>query len=255
MQTGVLPFFYFTTKYYLTFPPTHDIMDTEYYNYKGVVGLKISIKPQYKILLYILAACVLVVSTTLGTLAWLTSQTETVTNTFTYGKVQITMDEAVVDENGVAADQANNRTETGNEYKLVPGRNYVKDPTIHVDPDSENCFLFVKIENQIGTAASYTLTDLSAGMATNGNSVIDYDIPWELLETNGNTSIYYLPFAVLPGADVEVFPEFTFSSAVSDMAPYEDQQINITAYAIQAEGFTDENGMVQRDTAWAALNQ
>ena len=58
-----------------------------------------------------------------GTLAWLTSSTGPVTNTFTVGKLAITLDEAPVDANGktTTGDRG-----AGNSYKLMPGHTYDK---------------------------------------------------------------------------------------------------------------------------------
>ena len=216
--------------------------------------MKLKIKPQYKVVGIVLAAVLIVTATFSATLAWLTSTTETVTNTFTYGKVEITMDEAVVDAYGVPENQEAVR-DTRNEYKLIPGHTYTKDPTIHVGADSENCFLFVEIDNGLGSAASFTLTDLPAE-----SSVTNATAKWTKYdaESDGTKTVYYLPTAVLPGVDVEVFPEFTFSgdvgSANDPISNYEGKEITLTAYAIQAEGFAnDDFGMTSVETCWKAL--
>ncbi len=215
--------------------------------------VSIKIKPQHKILLFLLVAVALVISTTMGTLAWLTSQTETLTNTFTYGQVVITMDEASVNEYGEVNPQSGRVTE--NTYKLIPGHTYVKDPTIHVDDDSENCFIFVKITNGLvgkngDSFASFTLTDLPADDSVNGSK-----LQWVEYSTEDNETVYYLNGAVLPGSDVNVFKQFTFSSAVGseEISALENSEITLVGYAIQAEGFTDENGGLHVDTAWQAL--
>ena len=56
-------------------------------------------KTAKKAMLLTVCALVLVAATVMGTLAYLTS-TDEVKNTFTVGKVAITMDEAKVDEKG-----------------------------------------------------------------------------------------------------------------------------------------------------------
>lgn len=55
-----------------------------------------------KTLTVIIALVLVVVMSVAGTVAYLTSS-DTVTNTFTVGNVEITLDEAKVDEYGVAA--------------------------------------------------------------------------------------------------------------------------------------------------------
>ena len=74
-------------------------------------------KKAKKVVALLLCAVLLVVGSVTGTMAYLTSQDEVV-NTFTVGKVAITLDEAVVNEYGVAA---GGRTSETNDYKLIPG--------------------------------------------------------------------------------------------------------------------------------------
>lgn len=76
-------------------------------------------------------------------LAFLTDD-KSVVNSFTVGNVHIKLDEAVVDEAGVAT---GTRTEAGNEYHLLPGHEYTKDPTVRVQANSEDCYvrMFVTI--------------------------------------------------------------------------------------------------------------
>ena len=103
-------------------------------------------KTTKKALLLALCAVLLVVSTVFATMAYLTSTTEVVKNTFTVGNVKITLDEAKVNEYGV---KDGDTRVTENTYKLMPGHTYTKDPTIHVDANSEDCWLFVKIVDEI----------------------------------------------------------------------------------------------------------
>ena len=62
-------------------------------------------KTKTKALALALCAVLLVVSTVFVTMAYLTSKTDVVTNTFTVGKVTITLDEAKVDEYGNPVDE------------------------------------------------------------------------------------------------------------------------------------------------------
>ena len=64
-----------------------------------------------------------------ATLAWLTAKTSSVTNTFTYGDINIELKET-----------------TGESYKMVPGNKITKDPKVTVKANSEACWLFVKVE-------------------------------------------------------------------------------------------------------------
>ena len=193
-------------------------------------------KTKTKALALALCAVLLVVSTVFVTMAYLTS-TDSVTNTFTVGKVTITLDEADVDLMGVKDGDARVKA---NEYKLIPGHTYIKDPTIHVAGDSENCWLFVKVENGLSAIEANTSEDLSiaAQMAAKG---------WTPVAEGSN--IYAYSTKQTARANVVVFDNFTISGTadVSKYAtadgtdaegnPIGGKTIEVTAYAIQADGF------------------
>lgn len=153
-----------------------------------------------------------------GTIAYLTDTTDPVTNTFTVGKVDITLDEAKVTEYGVIDSTANTRV-TENTYKLIPGHTYTKDPTIHVATGSEDCWLFAKIENNLGTAATLAMTQ-----------------GWTEIDPTNHVWAYNTK--VSAGADVTVFSQFTFSEDVTatQLPTYNGKTIVVTACAVQADG-------------------
>lgn len=95
-----------------------------------------------KILAMCLVVAMLAIAVTGATLAYF-SDTAAQTNTFTAGKVGISLDEAVVavqegTDNLVAT---GGRTDKAQEYKLHPGIVVDKDPTITMDADSENAYV------------------------------------------------------------------------------------------------------------------
>lgn len=95
----------------------------------------------------ILALCLVIVlavtAVTGVTLAYFTDTTEVVKNTFTMGKVKIALDEAKVNENGVATAERVKK----NDYTdaMVPGHVFPKDPTIHVEAGSEKSYIFLDV--------------------------------------------------------------------------------------------------------------
>lgn len=97
-----------------------------------------------KVFTVILAALLLVGCSVGATLAWLTATTNKVENTFTVGKVEITLQE----HKYVEASNSLNTNETvgGNTYKLIPGKNMPKDPFVTVKANSEPCWVFVRID-------------------------------------------------------------------------------------------------------------
>jgi predicted ribosomally synthesized peptide with SipW-like signal peptide len=188
-------------------------------------------KTTKKALLLALCAVLLVVSTVFATMAYLTSTTQVVKNTFTVGDVEITLDEAKVD---VYGENANGRTTTGNEYKLIPGHEYIKDPTVYVDSTSEKCYVYVEVINNI--AAIEADKTIAAQMV---------ELGWTQI---AGTNVWYYNTAVDPsvaGADLnlEVFKTFTIlDNAVVDgyvTATNANSYITIKACAIQADGFDD----------------
>lgn len=196
-------------------------------------------KTKTKALALALCAVLLVVSTVFVTMAYLTSKTDVVTNTFTVGKVTITLDEADVKSDGTYESDVNARVDA-NTYKLIPGHTYIKDPTVHVDDESEDCWLFVKVENGLkdiiagNTSVSEndstdTVYTIEAQMTKNG---------WSLVA--GETNIYAYKATAKTG-DYKVFDNFKLKgdAVVSSYATADnkDSVINVTAYAIQADGF------------------
>ena len=162
-------------------------------------------------------AVVLVAGSIAGTIAYLTAK-DTIVNTFTIGNIQISLDETDVnlygEEDGATRVKANS-------YKLVPGRTYIKDPTVHVEAGSEKCYVFVKVVD--GLAAIQDATTI-ADQIVAGNPGVYYKV---VDASNSNTDI-----------DEVVFSNFKIKSN-ADVAEYDGKTIDITAYAIQFDGFAD----------------
>ena len=181
-------------------------------------------KTARKVLIIALCAVLLVSISVMGTMAYLTSQAS-VTNTFTVGKVGIELDEALVDANGKEITDENAKRVKENKYKLLPGLDYDKDPTIRVASDSENCWLFVKVENGIAAIESGSI---ATQMAEQGWTLVD-----------GTTNIYGRAAANKAGDNVVVFENFKVDGAKDAAAinALKDAKIIVTAYAVQADGF------------------
>ena len=211
--------------------------------------------------LLLLACAVMLVSLSVGaTLAYLTSQTTEVKNTFTVGAVNITLDEALVDLYGNPLKEVKTTAEDGsekityekvtdpttakrvmtNEYKLLPGHTYTKDPTVYVEAGSERCYLFVKIKDDL-TAIQDTATIASQMDA----------LGWKQLVVDGvNVAGVYYYNQVVDAREatdpvaVKVFEYFKIKgdAEVADYvtnADKTDNIVTINAYAIQEDGFAD----------------
>ena len=189
-----------------------------------------------KALTLALCAVLLVVTTVFVTMAYLTSH-DSVTNTFTVGKVAITLDEQDTDN----STEGENDRDKENNYHLIPGKTYTKDPIIHVSSDSEQSYLFVEIKNDIAAIEASENT-IAAQMETKG---------WKKLDQNNNIYYYALNAeegkltAVSKNTDVSVFDSFKIADSVTNDAlkayvTNADKTANIiavTAYAVQADGF------------------
>ena len=193
-------------------------------------------KKKFLITLSVVAcAILLVVGSIAGTVAYLTS-VKAVTNTFTVGAISITLNESKVDVYGTVV-TPEERVIT-NTYKLVPGRTYTKNPVVTVTQDSEECWLFVKVENGL------------ADIEVSGNTTIDAQIKangWTALD--GQAGVYYKANVTSTSTDTlthNVFASFTLASN-ANVASYKDAEIKVTAYAVQSAELNDVND------AWNAV--
>ncbi len=193
-------------------------------------------KTKSKALLLTLCAVLLVAASVMGTMAYLTS-TDKVENTFTVGSVAITLDEAKTNPDGSLVEGA--ARVDSNSYKLLPGHAYSKDPTVHVDAASEDCYLFVTIDNGIADIEKTGDTTVAAQMAAKG---------WKLVE--GKTTVYVYvgtntaPTAVSKNADIPIFEKIVIDGDNVDNETLEDYataKIIVNAYAIQKDGFENES--------------
>ncbi len=157
-----------------------------------------------------------------GTVAWLSDQTDPVVNTFTYGDINITLTET-----------------TGTSYKIIPGVDIPKDPKVTVTADSEDCWLFVKVEKS-GTWSNEVTYNIDTG--------------WTALP--GHTNVYYREvknedttreFSVLLGNKVTVSDSLT-KAEIEELKNSPAPTLTFTAYAVQKEGIDNVAD------AWATAN-
>lgn len=211
-----------------------------------------------------MAACaILLVCISVGaTVAYLTS-TDTVTNTFTVGKVKITLDEAKVGTDGKALTGEQAERVKNNSYHLYPGHEYDKDPTVTVKKGSDLSYIKMTVTINNTDALDALFAEL-AKMETpyTVDKIVNYNTTdWELksntvsTDANGNKlrtyEFWYKTTVAAPDGDVKLpalftkisIPGFITGEQLADVA---DTEITVKAYAIQADGFADAV------TAWAA---
>lgn len=212
-------------------------------------------KTRSKALLLTLCAVLLVAATIFGTMAYLTS-TDTVTNTFTVGKVNIKLDEAKANPDGTLVEGA--ERVKANSYKLLPGHTYNKDPMVTVLGGSESSYVKMTVTFSKANELDAIFAPDGADMLKifNGYDATKWTYKGNTKDETANTRTYefwYKEAVGAPTADVALdalFDSITVPGTITgaQLATIEGMTITVNAYAIQADGFADA------DAAWAAFN-
>ena len=186
-----------------------------------------------KPLLTLCCALLLVAAGVFGTLAYLTG-TDTVNNTFTVGNVKITLDEAKVNTDGtpvMGADRVK-----ANEYHLLPGHTYTKDPTVTVKANSEACWLFVQVTESTDLKDFITYA-IAEGWTELQDGVYYREVPASAADQT---------FSVLAGNAVTVKSDVT--RTMLETAKTDAPTLTFQAYAVQ------KDNVASASDAWAKVN-
>lgn len=221
-------------------------------------------KTKSKALLLTLCAVLLVAASVMGTMAYLTS-TDKVENTFTVGSVKITLDEAKVTTDGKPVGGAARVAE--NSYKLMPGHTYTKDPTIHVDAASEDCFIRAKVTLTNAKEWIAIATKYADNKVENIIKGTDDNIWWvsqPAVDETANTVTYTFVYkneshndelgkriwTSADSTDLVLFNEIVIPGGLTneELKGVGSSKITVVAEAIQADGFETEAA------AWAAFD-
>lgn len=204
------------------------------------------------------ALCVLLVVfvAAAATVAYLVD-TDTNKNTFTVGNVDIHLDETAVNKDGTPIEGA--ERVDGNEYHLLPGKTYTKDPMVTVMPNSEEAFIRVLV-----TVNCKAALDSAFGGEFGPEKLVsgwNGDI-WALAsgKDNGDDTFtyeyrYYKAVSTTGAAEAlalePVFTAITVPGDIKgdDLAKLNGLEITVVANAIQATGFKGD-----ADAAWAAYD-
>lgn len=195
---------------------------------------KKSIKLGGKKLAVMLASLTLVLCTVIGgTLAWLVTETDPVVNTFTYGDINITLRETDTNKDG------DNDPNT-NTYPMVPGHTITKDPKVTFMANSEDAWLFVKLQK-----------------TTNFDDFMTYEMANGWTKLDNVDGVYYrevskaaqdAEFAVIKDDTVTVKGEVTkgMLNALDANGATNYPKLTITVYAVQRD-----NNIATAADAWA----
>lgn len=168
-----------------------------------------------------------------GTVAWLVAKTAPVVNTFTYGDINITLTESDKDGDG---------DPNKNKYPMIPGNSIEKDPEVTFKANSENAWLFVKLEK-----------------SANFDNFMEFEMADGWAALTGVDGVYYremtksdadVAFAVLKDDKVNVKETVTkeMLNALDADGKSDYPTLTVTAYAVQR----DENIKTATD-AWAKI--
>lgn len=187
-----------------------------------------------KMLVILLALTVTMVTAAGGTLAFLYG-TQNVKNTFTYGDIQIDLEET---DTGLDPDQ----NPDTNQYPMLPGQPIHKDPKVTVYAGGLDCWLFVELTESWNFAdyLSYTVAD-----------------GWEPLE--GVPGVFCRE--VDASSESQIFPvikddliymkESVTLGQLATLTDADYPTLMIKAYAIQRSAAIEETATAQ--AAWALL--
>lgn len=194
-----------------------------------------------------------------GVIAWLTAESGTVTNTFSYGTINIALSET----SGSLKATVNG---TGLDFThVVPGDKLEKEVTVTVKEGSEKCYVYVLVTNNLaitslnGAAPAYDIDLYDAGSNSDGK--------WALVATSAdNKTMLYRYTATVNAVDgdkeLPVFNNVIFAGNLTnaDIEQLEaiDEGIVLKAYAHQAENLadTDDASVALADAAaktWAGV--
>ena len=179
-----------------------------------------------KTLITILATVLVCCCAVGGTLAWLMDKTQTVTNTFTVGDIEITLEE------------------TEATYKMVPGNDIAKDPKVTVEANSEACWLFVQVTESANfdTYLTYDVRDGWKKLADDGDNNELTTVYYRTVTTEDAKKgvSYYL---LTQGTDTYANGYVTVKSDVTatqlETAETTNPTLAFTAYAVQQDNVAD----------------
>lgn len=196
-----------------------------------------------KLIVLLLVLMLLIGSVIGGTVAFLMTKTDPVTNTFVAGNIgALTLKES---------DTAVKTTDGKNTYVIIPGKNITKDPKVSYTPADANdlgeVYIFVAV-----TGGSWNYDEQTQKFIADGLS-------WSVAEgwTHLSGNVFYMTTsaavddkAFIAGNTISVATTITKGAAMNAAAAAADG-LTFTAYAIQKEGFTADTEPAAAKLAWA----
>jgi len=201
----------------------------------------------FKVMSLVLAFVLVVGASVAGTLAWLTAQTATVTNTFTSAELfsdngSFTLwEHKAVDTDGDGVYTLDNSTEvTSNSYSILPGVNIPKDPTVDVVGLEEHAYLYIKVTSTLPEGLTYSID------SENWTALSGYDGVYVYSGSNAENNIVKATNAELKTFTATILTGNQIVVADNYSGTNDDIKLSFDAYMVQATGNGDSAA-----AAWA----
>lgn len=194
-----------------------------------------------KSLVLVLALVLLLGVSVGGTLAWLTAQTDEVKNTFTSAKLfddaatEFTLwEHEATDSDGDGVYTLDTNSEVpSNTYKVLPGVNIPKDPTVDIVDLQENAYLYIKVTSNLPNTLSYSIDDDNWESLTGTTGVWVYKGEHAVDNVIKPTDTEHHTFTV------NILTQETDGTAItvaSDYSGTNSVELTFNAYMVQAAG-------------------
>lgn len=211
----------------------------------------------------VLSLVLVIAAVALGTTAYITD-TSGALNRFTVGEVSIYVDESAVDASGNPIPGAQ-RVET-NDYHLVPGHTYVKDPRVTIEQGSEGAYIRMKVTLTQARELQVVFGSLPVASYVQGWDSAQWRCTSSAMDEAANTLTlefrYFRPGVadahqaqiVTPakGADMLLPPLFTALTVPGEVTG--EQLASIAGFEISVIGQAIQAGVFpSADEAWSAF--
>ncbi len=160
-----------------------------------------------------------------GSLAWLVSKPDSVTNTFTTSDVDITLTEP-----------AGENAEVKYHFQMVPGKTITKDPKVTVTAGSLDSYIFVEIEKSANYDTFLEPYAVAAGWQK--VSGVEGDVYYREYASSDEA----VEYQILANNQVKVSADVTKDKMDSLISQDQYPTLTFTAYAIQKDYLTGEDG-------------
>lgn len=202
----------------------------------------------FKVMSLVLAFVLVIGASVAGTLAWLTAQSKTVTNTFTSAELfgdngSFTLWEHEAEDNdgdGVYILDSSAEV-TSNSYNILPGVNIPKNPTVDVEGLEEHAYLYIKVTSTLPTGLSYSID--SANWTALSDS---YPGVYVYSGSNAESNIVKATNAAPKTFTATILTDDQIVVASDYSGTSDDIKLSFDAYMVQATGNGDSAA-----AAWA----